>query len=654
MMSNWTWPPRSPGQILADVPHDAGLVGATGAATGQHESYPWTVAASSGSRRRAHPSRSRLCVPRKRASSIQRRSEDRDPLRRLAGRDRTGGRAMKRTEWLRDPRIWSLAAARRDPAGLHGADDCVLPAGGACRFSLNRIGGTDDWRHFRDAVGGRARRAERLPPISVLEPVPLRRARSLSGAGVAVPGAAVPADVLLAADGGRHEGLDLRPSAGGTLGARALVADEGGGAARAAAGRGGDGGLRLLRRAHRRRSPVVHAVPLPAGHPVGVSAGAGCAAGGFRYAVVAAALLAATVLEGGTYPAPLMAVALAAESLARLGRRDDRRAMARALPVILLLCVLLAAVRLLPALAFLREHPRLEPHRRLLALGEVFAFWTTRTHGRADGRTRLRLARVRRLRGVRPGRADAGGRCWSPSLRGDGAGGACGASIWPSSSCWSGARWAESRRRRWPCCCTRCRSSIRCASPRGSSVRRWSAFGLAGGGRARARGRRWAGGALAVGGDWRRRRRVLIALGVAADRDLPHQSAGHPAGARSAAAATARPAPTSSRTRRPATGGCRPSPSRASGRARATWRWSGSRRPWLVGWDATRRRSFSLRPPARVDADRLVAEPARIRRPPEAPAIVVVNQNYETGWRAQDGERRRADGRGVVGALRAR
>jgi len=95
-----------------------------------------------------------------------------------------------------------------------------------------------------------------------------------------------------------------------------------------------------------------------------------------------AGLFAVTVREGGTYPAPLMAVALAVECLARLGSADDRRAMARALPVIAVLFVLLAAVRLLPALHYLREHPRLEPLDDGLGIGEVFSFWTTRTHAR--------------------------------------------------------------------------------------------------------------------------------------------------------------------------------------------------------------------------------------------------------------------------------
>ena len=106
------------------------------------------------------------------------------------------------------------------------------------------------------------------------------------------------------------------------------------------------------------------------------------ALGDLRYAVLVAALFAVTVIEGGTYPAPLMAVALAAESLARLGSASDRRALARALPIMAGLFLLLAAVRLLPALHYLREHPRLEPLDDKIGLGEILSFWVTRVHGR--------------------------------------------------------------------------------------------------------------------------------------------------------------------------------------------------------------------------------------------------------------------------------
>jgi hypothetical protein len=43
------------GEILADIAHHAGLIGAAGTAAGQHESHPGTVAALPRSRRCAHP-----------------------------------------------------------------------------------------------------------------------------------------------------------------------------------------------------------------------------------------------------------------------------------------------------------------------------------------------------------------------------------------------------------------------------------------------------------------------------------------------------------------------------------------------------------------------------------------------------------------------
>ena len=164
----------------------------------------------------------------------------------------------------------------------------------------------------------------------------------------------------------------------GTLGARALVADRGGNAAEqllaatvmAAAGFFAEhiGG------GHLSFTPFLY-LPL-------IVWAFRRSLGDLRYAVVVAGRFAVTVLEGGTYPAPLMAVALGTECLARLGSAGDRRAMARALPVIAGLFVLLAAVRLLPALHYLREHPRLEPLDDGTGLGEILSFWTTRTHGR--------------------------------------------------------------------------------------------------------------------------------------------------------------------------------------------------------------------------------------------------------------------------------
>jgi hypothetical protein len=99
-----------------------------------------------------------------------------------------------------------------------------------------------------------------------------------------------------------------------------------------------------------------------------------------RFAVLVAGLLALTVYEGGTYPLPLMLVALGADSLWRLGDARERRALAVSLPVALGLFPLLAAARLVPVLAYLREHPRLVPLDDSLTVAEVFEAWLTRTH----------------------------------------------------------------------------------------------------------------------------------------------------------------------------------------------------------------------------------------------------------------------------------
>jgi hypothetical protein len=101
-----------------------------------------------------------------------------------------------------------------------------------------------------------------------------------------------------------------------------------------------------------------------------------------RYIVVAAGLFALADIQGGTYPVPLMAVALAIETLARLGSRRDRRGLALAVPAFALLVVLIAGLRLVPVLHYLREHPRLMPLDDSLTIGELFWLWTTRSHSR--------------------------------------------------------------------------------------------------------------------------------------------------------------------------------------------------------------------------------------------------------------------------------
>ncbi|MFL5400840.1 MAG: hypothetical protein ACJ79P_23310 [Myxococcales bacterium] len=102
-----------------------------------------------------------------------------------------------------------------------------------------------------------------------------------------------------------------------------------------------------------------------------------------RYAVLCAAIFALAVLEGGVYPVPLGVCAIAFDSLLRIGSPAERRGLARSLPIFAVLFPLLAAVKLVPVLAFLRRTPRLVPLDDGMDLAEVLAAFTTRQHPRA-------------------------------------------------------------------------------------------------------------------------------------------------------------------------------------------------------------------------------------------------------------------------------
>jgi hypothetical protein len=244
--------------------------------------------------------------------------------------------------------------------------------------SLDRLGGTDDWRHF--AMLWEAARVA----LSDFHQFPSWNPYHCGGLVLYQhPESPFPGPLFLLTFFWLPTAAAMKTwivvhLACGTLGARALVAD-----------RGGDAAEQLLGAALMAASGFF-AEHIGGGHlsftpflylPLIVWAFRRSLRD-LRYAVVVAGLFAVTVLEGGTYPAPLMAVALAAECLARLGSAEDRRAMARVLPVIAALFALLAAVRLLPALHYLREHPRLEPLDDGIGLGEIFSFWTTRDHAR--------------------------------------------------------------------------------------------------------------------------------------------------------------------------------------------------------------------------------------------------------------------------------
>ncbi|HVT07391.1 MAG TPA: hypothetical protein VHO67_08025 [Polyangia bacterium] len=289
---------------------------------------------------------------------------------------------MKWTAWLRDPRIWSLAAAIAIPLVFMAPMIVFCPSGGACQASLNRIGATDDWRHF--ATLWEAARVA----LRVFHQFPSWNPYHCGGIVLfQEPEAPFPGPLFLLtffwlpAAVGMKVWIFVHLLAA-TLGARALVADEGGGASEQILGAALVAACGFFAEhiggGHLSFTPFLYLPAIVWAFRRALAA----PPADFRHAVVAAALLATTVLEGGTYPAPLMAVALAAETLARLGARAERRALLRTVPVILLLAALLSAVRLLPVLAFLREHPRPEPIDDFLHISEVFAFWTTREHGR--------------------------------------------------------------------------------------------------------------------------------------------------------------------------------------------------------------------------------------------------------------------------------
>ena len=101
-----------------------------------------------------------------------------------------------------------------------------------------------------------------------------------------------------------------------------------------------------------------------------------------RWAVGVALLFAIAFYEGATYPIPLMLVGLGVEAAARLGSPADRRGLMLSLPIVALLFPLLAATRLLPVLHYLREHPRLVPLDDSMTMGEVLRTWILPIHER--------------------------------------------------------------------------------------------------------------------------------------------------------------------------------------------------------------------------------------------------------------------------------
>ncbi|MES1206911.1 MAG: hypothetical protein ABUS79_13325 [Pseudomonadota bacterium] len=549
---------------------------------------------------------------------------------------------MKRTAWLRDPRIWSLAAAVAIPLVFMAPMIVFCPSGGTCRFSLNRIGGTDDWRHFAtlwEAARVALRDFHQFPSWNPYH-----------CGGIVLfqePEAPFPGPLFLLTFFWLPTAVGMKVwifahLLAGTLGARALVADEGGGVPEQILGAAVMTACGFFAEhiggGHLSFTPFLY---LPAIVWAFRRAQAASPAD-FRYIVLAAALLAATVLEGGTYPAPLMAVALAAETLSRLGARADRRALVRTLPVILLVAALLSAVRLLPVLAFLREHPRREPIDDFLRIGEVFAFWTTRTHARAMANHRYVWPEYDDYVGILPvalmlcgaalalfARGDAAGRSTRRVRRIDLAvlvvlvwcalGGNRGASLF--------------KLLHFLPVFDSLRVSARFLGPA------MVAFGLLAAA-ALGAGRRWVASRWPAAATGAAVGAALIALGVAADVTLTNgpllQQGIDPPLPDGAPSTDFYQNPAASYWRLPAF----PVEGYGTARCYVALDWKAS--PWL--WLGHNPQTF-VQPLAAGTVTPAVWTPNRLEYDVQlnAPAIVVVNQNYETGWRA--------DGAGGVGAF---
>src|SRR4051794_18888581 len=233
----------------------------------------------------------------------------------------------RRWSWLVALACIAVAVGLAAPAIL----DC--PAGhisrATCQWSFNRLGSTSDWRYF-----GEAWEAARVS-LSDFHQFPSWNPYHCGGLVLYQdPQSPFPGPIFLLTfwwlpAGGGVKGWVLSPFIAGAPGARALVPDRGGHGARqplgggviparrlvsrghrgragraradprsrrqrrrAAAGRGHHRRLRLRRLAHRRRPPVVHAVPVLSDDLVGVSPLAGRRAlGGADRGAVRARLL---------------------------------------------------------------------------------------------------------------------------------------------------------------------------------------------------------------------------------------------------------------------------------------------------------------------------------------------------------------------------
>ncbi len=97
-----------------------------------------------------------------------------------------------------------------------------------------------------------------------------------------------------------------------------------------------------------------------------------------RYVAATAGILALMVLEGGVYPAPYTGLLLTIQAAAMLARDPRDLRPLYGLAAAGLLAGAMAGVKLLPVMAFLREHPRLVKSDDGMGLTEVLAAFVSR------------------------------------------------------------------------------------------------------------------------------------------------------------------------------------------------------------------------------------------------------------------------------------
>jgi hypothetical protein len=281
--------------------------------------------------------------------------------------------------WLRTPAFWSVVACVAIAAALAGPTVLYCPAGASsCQLGLTHVGSTGDWRYF--AALWEATR------VSITDFHQFPSWNPYHCGGIVLyqdPQAPFPGPLFLLTFFWLPTAVGIKVWVfahllAGLLGARALIADRGGNHAEQVLGAAIMAACGFVAQhtggGHLSFTPFLF-LPL-------ILWSFRRALVDLRYIVVTAGLFALAQIEGATYPVPLMAAAIAIESVARLGSAADRRGLARALPALAVLFVLLAGVRLVPVLHYLREHPRLVPLDDHLTLGEIFSFWTTRNHPR--------------------------------------------------------------------------------------------------------------------------------------------------------------------------------------------------------------------------------------------------------------------------------